>query len=153
MPDPLSRELLAHLAQVREGLLETIAKFADADLAYVPFEGAYSVAQLMLHVGHEEAIELHWGLMRVLPEMPQAPDPSQYASVASIVEALGAVRARTLPHLEALSDGELVGEVETAWGQTMRRVDMVWHVMEHEVHHRAELSLVLGLLGRQGLDA
>jgi len=25
--------------------------------------------------------------------------------------------------------------------------------MEHEIHHRGELSLILGLFGREGLDA
>ncbi len=27
-----------------------------------------------------------------------------------------------------------------------------WHVLEHEIHHRGELSLILGFLGKQGLD-
>ena len=31
--------------------------------------------------------------------------------------------------------------------------DMLWHVLEHEIHHRAELSLTLGLLGHEGLNA
>jgi len=48
---------------------------------------------------------------------------------------------------------DLLAEVEMAWGQRARPIDMLWHVMEHEVHHRAELSLILGLLGREGLDA
>ncbi|MCE7990102.1 MAG: hypothetical protein DYG89_53840, partial [Caldilinea sp. CFX5] len=29
---------------------------------------------------------------------------------------------------------------------------IIWHVLEHEIHHRGELSLILGLLGREGLD-
>ena len=27
-----------------------------------------------------------------------------------------------------------------------------WHVLEHEIHHRGELSLITGILGREGLD-
>jgi uncharacterized damage-inducible protein DinB len=30
---------------------------------------------------------------------------------------------------------------------------LLGHVLEHEVHHRAELSLILGMRGKQGLDA
>jgi uncharacterized damage-inducible protein DinB len=30
---------------------------------------------------------------------------------------------------------------------------MILHVIEHEIHHRGELSLKLGLLDREGLDA
>jgi hypothetical protein len=27
-----------------------------------------------------------------------------------------------------------------------------WHVLEHKTHHRGELSMILGLLSRSGLD-
>ncbi|MCE5207568.1 MAG: DinB family protein [Chloroflexi bacterium] len=30
---------------------------------------------------------------------------------------------------------------------------MLRHTLEHEIHHRGELSLTLGLLGHKGLDA
>jgi uncharacterized damage-inducible protein DinB len=30
---------------------------------------------------------------------------------------------------------------------------MIGHLIEHEIHHRGELSLILGLLGREGLNA
>jgi len=48
------------------------------------------------------------------------------------------IRADLLPTLDKFSDGEL------GW--------IIWHVLEHEIHHRGELSLILGLLGREGLD-
>ncbi len=43
--------------------------------------------------------------------------------------------------------------VETPWGAKSRRIELLWHVIEHEIHHRGELSLMLGMLGREGLDA
>jgi uncharacterized damage-inducible protein DinB len=30
---------------------------------------------------------------------------------------------------------------------------MISHLLEHEIHHRSELSLILGMLGTDGLDA
>ena len=30
---------------------------------------------------------------------------------------------------------------------------MIEHMIDHEIHHRGELSLILGLLGREGLNA
>jgi uncharacterized damage-inducible protein DinB len=50
-------------------------------------------------------------------------------------------------------DEDLEIEIEAQWGETYPLIDMIWHVMEHEIHHRGELSLILGLLGREGLDA
>jgi uncharacterized damage-inducible protein DinB len=32
-------------------------------------------------------------------------------------------------------------------------LEMLGHILEHEIHHRGELSLILGLLGREGLNA
>jgi uncharacterized damage-inducible protein DinB len=29
---------------------------------------------------------------------------------------------------------------------------IIWHVLEHEIHHRGELSILIGLLGREGLE-
>ena len=153
MTDLLVTELMRHWASVREGLLATIAKFSDADLPYRPFEGAYSVAQLMLHIADEEDIELHWGLMRQLEAMPAARDPATFPDVASIVAAITQVRALTQQDAASFSDHAVQSEVTAAWGAAVRPIDMLWHVMEHEVHHRAELSLILGLLGREGLDA
>lgn len=40
-----------------------------------------------------------------------------------------------------------------AWGPASHLIEMLGHIVEHEIHHRGELSLVLGMLGRPGLDA
>jgi uncharacterized damage-inducible protein DinB len=107
----------------------------------------------MLHVAHEEEIEVRWGVMRELDTMPPAFNAADYASVASIVGQLAETHARTVAYLKRLSDDDLLAEAETPWGSRARRIDLLWHVLEHEIHHRGELSLILGLLGRPGLDA
>jgi uncharacterized damage-inducible protein DinB len=48
---------------------------------------------------------------------------------------------------------DLTRVIHTPWGATYRLVEMVDHMIEHEVHHRGELSLILGILGREGFDA
>lgn len=55
--------LLKKWAQVRTGLLDTIAKFEDAELGYRPFDKAYSAGELMLHVAHAEDIEVRYALL------------------------------------------------------------------------------------------
>jgi uncharacterized damage-inducible protein DinB len=52
-----------------------------------------------------------------------------------------------------LGEAGAVAPVELAWGEVARPIDTLWHLLEHELHHRGELSLMLGLLGRAGLDA
>ena len=61
-------------------------------------------------------------------------------------------RQRTATLLEQLDEGDLSCEYETQKGERFTLGWIIWHVLEHEIHHRGELSMALGLLGREGLD-
>ena len=39
-----------------------------------------------------------------------------------------------------------------AWGPQVGMEWVVWHVIEHEIHHRGEVYLMLGLLGMEAPD-
>ena len=145
--------LMSHWQAIRADLLETIDKFNDRELSYVSYEGAWSVGQILRHIAHEEEIEIHYGLTRQTTEFPAEYGAEDYPTVEAIKALLAEVNGRTRAYLEGLDDADLDREVEAAWGQIYRLESMVWHVMEHEVHHRGELSLILGMLGREGLDA
>jgi len=145
--------LRAHWADVRAKLIETIDKFGDADLDFEPFSGAYGVRRLMLHIAHEEFGEVQHGITRTLPVWPEDFAPDQYPTMAAISRKIDEVHAATRSLLQSLDDQALAQTVETPWGSSGTREELLGHVLEHEIHHRAELSLILGLLGRQGLDA
>jgi uncharacterized damage-inducible protein DinB len=149
----LAEYLRSHWAAVRAGLLETVAKFDDADLDFAPFDGAYSVRRLVLHIAHEEYGEVQHGITQALPSWPEDFDPAAYPSRAALESKLAEVHTETVRLLAALDDSDLAREIEAPWGATAPLADMLRHVIEHEIHHRAELSLILGLLGRPGLDA
>jgi len=36
--------------------------------------------------------------------------------------------------------------------ETVTREFVIWHLMEHDVHHTGEMSLILGMHGGQSLD-
>jgi uncharacterized damage-inducible protein DinB len=140
-------------SQIRAGLLDTINKFTDKDLDYIAFENGYSVKQIILHIAHEEYGEIHYGMTRKLDEFPPQFQESDYQSLESIRALLANVHSETIAYLESLDDNELENEFEAGWGETKPLIDFILHVIEHEIHHRGELSLILGLLGREGLDA
>ncbi len=71
----------------------------------------------------------------------------------SIKSLLESVHAQTLKYLGGLDENDLGQVIVTPWGPRYRLIEMVGHLLEHEIHHRAELSLILGLLGREGLNA
>jgi len=153
MSEGLRDLMLSRWQQVRDGLLETASKFTDADLTFRPADGGYSVAETLLHVAHEEEIEVRYGITRALSDIPPAYDVQRFPTVASIRVVLADVHDRTVVCLQGLGDEALLSEIETPWGARGQLAQMLMHVLEHEVHHRGELSLMLGLLGREGLDA
>ncbi|HLG11263.1 MAG TPA: hypothetical protein VI876_05835 [Dehalococcoidia bacterium] len=116
--------LLQKWAQVRIGLLDTIAKFEDAELGYRPFDKAYSAGEhaTRAHAGG------HRGALRPpaqFAELPPAHVATSYADKASIVAVLTAPHAATVSYREGLNDHEVMAEVELPWGQTARRIDML----------------------------
>jgi uncharacterized damage-inducible protein DinB len=146
-------ELIAHWEEVRAGLLTAIRKFSTQELDYVPFAGAYSVAQLILHIAHEEEGEVRYGITRELPVWPGEFTRSQCPSLEDMITLLTEVHQRTIDYLKTLQDAHFDLEITTPWGQKYTLANTFWHVIEHEIHHRGELSFILGLLGHKGLDA
>jgi len=146
-------ELIARWEGVRAGLLATIETFSAQELDYVAVQKGYSVAQLILHIAHEEEGEIRYGVTRELTEWPPEFAPSQYLSLEALIRILTEVHQRTENYLRTLQDADLEREVLTPWGKSYTLSDLFWHVLEHEIHHRGELSLVLGLLGHEGLNA
>jgi uncharacterized damage-inducible protein DinB len=140
-------------SQIRGGLLETVDKFNDDDLNYVPFESGYSVGQIILHIAHEEHGEIQYGLTRKLGEFPAPFREAEYQTIDSLKGLLAWVHSETGLYLQTLYDEDLDHEFNAQWGETKPLMDFIVHVMEHEIHHRGELSFILGLLGRDGLDA
>jgi uncharacterized damage-inducible protein DinB len=145
--------LRSHWSAVRAQLLELTARLSDANLDFRPYDGAWPLRELLLHVAHEEWGEVQHGVTRSLPDWP-APFPDEDAASLDAIRArLDQVHAETERYLEGLDDAQLLEVVETPWGSRDTRLALLGHVVEHEIHHRAEVSLILGLLGRQGLDA
>jgi uncharacterized damage-inducible protein DinB len=74
-----------------------------------------------------------------------------YPTKTKIQTLLADVHAKTMTYLATLTVDDLDTVVDSPWGQFSLRF-IIWHIIEHEIHHRGEISLILGLLGREGLD-
>jgi uncharacterized damage-inducible protein DinB len=146
------REHFAHWKNIREGLIETIGKFEDAELDYAPFDGSRAAGDIMLHIADAEDGWFRHVVTRELAEWPSQYTLANYPERAAIRRALGEVHERTDRYLDSLSTSDLDHAIEAPWGEHIPLLWIIWHVLEHEVHHRGELSLILGLLGREGLE-
>jgi uncharacterized damage-inducible protein DinB len=145
-------EFFSHWTGVRAGLLETINKFQDDELIHVPFEASRPVGQIMLHIGDAEEGWFRYVVKRDLGQWPEYALDS-YPTRAAIKDLLEQIHARTETYLATLTLTDLDRAIEPPWDRdTIRLGWIIWHVLEHEIHHRGELSLILGMLGREGLD-
>jgi uncharacterized damage-inducible protein DinB len=41
---------------------------------------------------------------------------------------------------------------EAPWGAEVTLRWVIWHVLEHEIHHRGEIYLMLGMMGLEAPD-
>jgi uncharacterized damage-inducible protein DinB len=144
-------QLFSHWEQVRADLLATIDMFSEDELKFAPFNGSWPVGRIMLHIADCENYWLH-GVVRHEIETGKFFNLADYPTKSAIKEVLDRVRNRTITFLNNLGENDLDEEYITPRGETFTLRWIIWHVLEHEIHHRGELSLILGLLGREGLD-
>lgn len=143
--------MFAHWEQVRRDLLATIDKFSDDELAYTPYAGAWPAGQIVLHIADCEDNWLHAVVRREFTPWLFY-EFKEYPTKAVIKEVLQHAHQRTLRFLATLDESALDQTYTIPGGHAFSLGWIIWHVLEHEIHHRGELSLILGLLGREGLD-
>ncbi len=144
-------EMFSHWEQVRNDLLKTINKFTEEELTFVPYDGSWIIGQIMLHIADCEDNWLH-GVVRREFEPWIFYEFEFYPNKALILEQLYKAHSRTVKFLETLDENNLDDKYAIPNGEEFTLRWIIWHVLEHEIHHRGELSMALGLLGREGLD-
>jgi uncharacterized damage-inducible protein DinB len=145
--------LISNWERIRSKLLETIDCFQEQDLAFSPADGLWTARELMLHIAHEERGEVGYGILQELEEWPPVYGTGDYETIRDVKELLTDVHNQTLDYLKTLTYDDLRRTISTPWNEDYLLGDMLAHVIEHEVHHRGELSLILGLIGRVAPDA
>ena len=144
-------QVFSHWNQIRAELLATIDKFGDNELSYAPTESSWPAGKIMLHIGDAEDHWFRYGIQRKVSRSQQY-ELESYPTKEAIKESLAEIHSRTEAYLATLSLADLEQEIEMPWKERYKLGWIIWHVIEHEIHHRGELSLMLGLLGREGLD-
>lgn len=145
-------QLFAHWQQVRTDLLSVVDEFSNEELSYAPFEGAWPAGRIMLHIADTEDGWFRYVVRRELSGWPEDYRLQKYPTKDAIKGLLTRVHTQTEAYLATLALSDLERVIETPWDSTLTLEWIIWHVLEHEIHHRGELSLMLGLLGREGLD-
>jgi uncharacterized damage-inducible protein DinB len=133
-------------------LLETIDKFEENELRYVAYPGGMPVGRVMLHIADAEEGWFRHAITRERDSWPMDYTLDNYPDMNSILQVLEQVHSRTEDYLSRLTLDDLEKVIDWEPHGSFKLEWIIWHVLEHEIHHRGELSLILGLLGREGLD-
>jgi uncharacterized damage-inducible protein DinB len=148
-----AKSLLGHWAGVRAGLVQALDLLTDEQLAFRPREGMWSLHETVCHIA---GCEDSWFRCYVTREVASWEEvdykPAGYPTVAALKALLGDVHARIEAMYADDGDHKLAGMVELPWGPTVSHEWVVWHVLEHEIHHRGEIFLMLGLMGMEAPD-
>jgi uncharacterized damage-inducible protein DinB len=144
-------KIYAHWGQIRADLLATMDKFSQEELSFTPFKGSWTVGQILLHIADCEDNWLH-GVVRGDFKPWIFYNFSDYPTKSTILEVLDHAHAKTVSLLSELDEKDLNVKYKTPDGEAFSLYWIIWHVLEHEIHHRGELSLIHGLLRREGLD-
>jgi len=145
-------EFFAHWKQIRAGFLATTDQFQEEELYYKPYEGAWSVGEILLHIANAEQGWFRYAVTGEFDEWPSGHTLENYPTFESIQSLLKEVHDWTEATITGLSTENYQEVIELPWDEKTHLDWIIWHVLEHEIHHRGELSLILGLLGRDGLD-
>ncbi len=144
------RDRFGHWAEVRRGLEWLLGRLSDDDLAFVPTPGGWSLGRIFVHIADAETYWLD-SVVAGNAERDLVVQAGPAPGTGDIRDLLAETHAASLALLESLDDAT-AAEARLADGETVTIEWVVWHVVEHKIHHRGEISLALGLLGRPGLD-
>lgn len=145
-------DYFSHWNQLHRDLLWTVDQFSQDELTHVPFEGSWPVGEIMVHIPDAEDGWFRYVVKRELQDWPGF-TLEQYPDKSSIKGLISEVHARTETFLDSLELSDLKRPVTQPWNNKEIPLGwIIWHVLEHEIHHRGELSMILGTLGREGLD-
>lgn len=106
----------------------------------------------MFHIANAELGWFRYAVTGELEEWPGEFSVNDYPTLERMKELLTEVHDWTEDFIADLSVDDYQRMIEVPWGEKIPLGWILWHVLEHEIHHRGELSLILGLLGRDGLD-
>jgi uncharacterized damage-inducible protein DinB len=146
-------DVFNHWREVRRRLLGMVDQISEDHLTFTPREGLWDIGYVLRHIATSEDGWFRYAVQREISEWPAVPPAEAYPTVESIRELLDEVHARTRDYLATVDVSELDTPLALPWGAQTTRRWVIWHVIEHEIHHRGELSLMMGLLGLEGLDS
>ena len=104
------------------------------------------------HIANAEEGWFRHIVTRELNDWPSAYTAQDYPSVDAVKALLQEVNSSTVAYLKDVDAVDVDQRIQLPWGPEVTLRWVVWHVLEHEIHHRGEIYLMVGLLGMEAPD-
>lgn len=144
---PELEDLREHLERFRAVTLQVLEIVTDEELSWRPDESSFSCGQQLLHIAQAEDFYAR-GLFGSDWDMDRLRLPKTVGSRSELRAFFGEVRERTLAGLRSVDPPDLgaIWEVPGA-PKRMSLRSWLWFMVEHEIHHKAQLSVYLRQMG------
>ena len=145
-------------------LVDTISPLSSEELSWSAGEGLWPVRVLATHIVSArswwfnawmgEGDEEFKRLVTIDDDELEKPTRSAHEICAALEKSWSDVRTCLQKWTEADLDATFQRPTPNAAGERPHRDRryIVWHVLEHDLHHGGEISLTLGMHGRPGMD-
>jgi uncharacterized damage-inducible protein DinB len=141
-----AREQFAYWSNARKLLYIALDRLTDEQLSYAPSPDSWSVGTVFRHIAEAEA---GWFTQPITGELRQWEQYTEqaYPTVASIKALLTSVHARTEAYLETLDVEDMERIKFSVFGEETPVSWFIWHVIDHEFHHRGQIFRMMRSIG------
>jgi uncharacterized damage-inducible protein DinB len=140
-------KMLEEMTRKRKQMLDFGSRLDPAKLQDPVYPGTWSVAQNLAHLAWAEAYMLAW-IQKRPQALPRAEFPSEPAlELPAIQKAFDEAHAATIAFVKA--NPEAVLSERCLYGRSATETTVggvLYHLIEHEIHHRAFIMHKLGKL-------
>ena len=141
-------DLREHLERYRAVTLQCLDLVADEDMRWRPGPDHYTLGQQFLHIAQAEDFQIR-GVLFGDWDYDRVRFPSHELSVEDLREMLSETGSRTVAALDRLDEGRLEKLVNLPSGEGAETLRWwLWLLVEHEVHHKAQIALYLRQMGK-----
>jgi uncharacterized damage-inducible protein DinB len=140
-------KMLGEITEARKAILERCGQLTEAQLNDPVYAGTWSVLQNLAHLAWAEEWMLAWIRKRPGQLPPEERPPEPAADLKALRKALDESHAAAIAFLKANPEGVL--KERCLYGKSDQTVGGVFfHLIAHEIHHRAFIKHKLERLTR-----
>ena len=138
-------DLYPYWRLARRDLVTALSQLNDAQLDFSPKQDMRSIGDVARHIIDAEAGWVNLVVLQKDEPWPQYPQ-ERLPTVQSILDEMERVHAITTELLQE-HDVRWLDETREQGGHDFALRWVFWHILDHEIHHRGEIFLMIGMLG------